>query len=367
MKQIGIFFATILAIILLVGTYSTPTSAQAYRGLIIDEFKFEINDAKPGDVYTRTFNVTHDFIERNKEITLYMKSMDFTSDGVTGTPRFLPYDSLAPEASLANWITFDKSSVFLDSYGQKEQITFTITVPENAEPGGKYAAVLLSDTEGKTAIDENDESQRLGLNKELGPLVLLTVEGEVRKDVKANSLYTTNIEGKSRKFYFNPPINLHTEIFNDGNIHTTPRGVFYIFKGRNFQKNIAKFDMNEKQGYVLPGTTRTYTATWNESFITYTKEINDEGETIIKTNYNWDQLSKLRIGKYNVKLLYNTEAQDGTVQTMEMITSFWIIPWQLIVLVVATILYLYYKYRRGKRNENEKKPRKKAVVAQSDK
>ena len=175
---------------------TTSTNAQAYRGLIIDEFKFEIKDAKPGETFTRTFNVTHDFIDRNKQVTLYLKSMDFTSDGVTGTPRFLPYDFLAPEASLANWITFEKSSVFLSSYGQKEQITFTITVPEDAEPGGKYAAVLLSDTEGKVAIDQNDESQRLGLNKELGPLVLLTVEGDVRQDVRANSLYTTNINGK---------------------------------------------------------------------------------------------------------------------------------------------------------------------------
>jgi hypothetical protein len=351
-------FLTTLTILSIGWIGINQVQAQAYRGLVIDEFKFEIKDAKPGETYTRSFNVTHDFIEREKDITLYLKSLDFTSDGVSGTPKFLPNNFLAPEASLSTWITYDRDSVFLGDYGQKETITFTITVPQNAEPGGKYAAVLLSDTEGNTVIDMDDETQKLGLNKELGPLVLLTVEGEVKQDVRANSLYTTNIDGKSRKFYFNPPINIITEVFNDGNIHTIPRGVFYIFKGKDFQNNIAKFDMNPKQGYILPGTTRSFSATWDESFISFYKEADENGEIKTKTKYNWDQLSKLRVGKYNVKLLYNTQSQDGTVQTMEMFTSFWLIPWQLIVLAVVTIIYLYYKYKKNQANQ-EKKPRKK--------
>lgn len=354
-KFTTLFITSTIVVGGLFGGVTNTTNAQAYRGLVIDEFKFEIKDAKPGESYTRSFHVTHDFIERDKDITLYLRSMDFTSDGFSGTPNFLPNNYLAPEASLASWITYDKESVFLGEYGQKEKITFTINVPANAEPGGKYAAVLLSDKEGNSVIDLNDESQKLGLNKELGPLVLLTVEGEVNSSIKANSLYTTNIDGKSRRFYFNPPINLITDIYNSGNIHSIPRGVFYIYKGKDFQNNIAKFDMNPKQGYVLPETTRKFSATWDESFITFYKETNKEGKYVTKTQYNWDKLSKLRVGKYNVKLLYNTENADGTTQTMEMYTSFWLIPWQLIVLAVATVLYMYYKYKKGQGKEEGKR------------
>ncbi len=346
---------------LFTGTFN-KTNAQAYRGLVIDQFKYEIEDAKKGQSYPLSFTVTHDFEDHNKVVTIELRAKDFTSNGIDGTPNFLEYGELANEASLASWITFEKSQIILDHYQQVETINFTITIPENAEPGGKYAAVLLADNEGEKIVDISDEQAQLGLNKELGPLILLTVEGEITKGLQANDLFTTNLKGNSYRFYFNPPINIIAEIQNTGNTHTSPVGAIYLYKGNDFQESIAKFELNPDQNYILPNSSRIYSNIWNESFIETEVKVDEEGKVVTDdkgktkytTKYNWDQLSKLRMGRYNVKLLYNTETADGQVGTLEMNTYFWMFPWQILVIIGAYLIYLYVKYK-AKENEKQKK------------
>jgi hypothetical protein len=325
-------------------------------GIVIDEIKFDLTTLAPGSSITKSFNVTHDYQDENKQVTLYTKALDFTSDNVSGTPKFLPTGTLSPKASLASWIKVDKSSINLSKKGQKELVTFTITVPQDAEPGGKYAAVLLTEQPNIDEIlSKNPNTQNLALTKQIGPIVLLTIGGDIKKELSLESIHTEDINAKKTTFFFNTPVSFVSNIKNTGNVHLIPKGDIYIYKGSDHNKFVAKLDLNAPKSYTLPNSTRVITNTWDESFINSVKEKDASGKEIVKTVYDWNKLSKLRIGKYNAKIIYS---YDGESQTHEMTLSFWVIPLGLIILVggilaLITLIILYKVYKKKNKKKSD--------------
>lgn len=337
-KKTSIVTTLIIVAVIVINLFVPTVHAQAYRGLIINEYKFDYPEPyAPGSQIQDSFTVKHDFQDKEKDVTLYLKGADFTSDGVSGTPKFLAPNSLAKEASLASWIEFEKDVIHLNEFGAEETINFTINVPANAEPGGKYAAILMSDKEGGSAINPDNNDNELGLSKELGPLVIMKVDGETTESISSDALYTVNIKGKETKFFFNPPVNIVSKLANDGNIHTIPRGAIYVYKGDNFNEYDQKFELNEDESYVLPNSTREFRKNWNESFIKTEMVKNEDGTSEYKTTYDWDNLSKFRLGKYNVKVMY---LDNGSGSTYDAHTSFYVFPWQLLVLIIVIILFI---------------------------
>lgn len=362
--KLTIFLSILTLSVTMLFALQSSVNAQAYRGLIIDEIKFDLGYQDRGVQITKKFNVIHDFQEKDKKVTLYFRALDFTSDGESGTPVFLPEGTLSPEASLAKWITFEKTSITLEQYGQKEEIVFTISVPEGAEPGGKYAAILLSDQEGGTVVNNNNDSTELGMSKELGPLVFMITDGEIIRNVSADALYTTDIKGKKTQYFFNLPVNINAILRNAGNVHVQPNGAIYVYRGENFQEFITKFELNSQKGYVLPNSTRIFSFEWNDGFM-YDELVKNEstGKTEVKTKVNWDKLSKFRIGKYNVKMLFAAQGgETGETYTVQKDTFFWVIPWPLIILIISIIvltgLFITYKQvTKTKSKKNQSKNR----------
>lgn len=352
-KKLFLAFLVILTLPVISLIIYNRAHSQAYRGLIINELIFNIEDVPRGTSVIKEFTVTHDFDQADKVVEIYVKALDFTSNGEDGTPVFVEPGTFSEDASLASWIEFEREHITLDHYLQEETIRFTITVPQNAEPGGRYAGIILSDEEGKN-IDFEAEGSELGLTKELGPLVLLTTDGDVSRTMSLDDLFTQNIKGKKSSFFFNPPVIAIARIKNDGNVHIDPKGVIYFYRGDDFQKYDTKVEINEDGGYILPGTTREFAAGWTEGFI-YTEKV--EGKEEYKTKINWDKLSKLRIGKYKVKLLYSYETEEGQTITQEGDASYWVFPWQIILLIVLIILLIIarimYRKSKGKKTKNE--------------
>jgi hypothetical protein len=342
---------------MLFNAFVSQSNAQAYRGLVIDEIKYDLGYQNRGTSITKTFHVTHDFQDKTKVVTLYFRAADFTSDGSTGTPVFLPTGTLSSGASLASWITFEKKSITLDHYGQSEEVTFTIDIPADSEPGGKYAAILLSDKEGEGAVNGENESSELGISKELGPLVFLVNDGDIRKSIVADALYTSDIEGKKTQYFFNLPVNINAVLRNSGNVHVQPSGAIYVYRGDNFQNYIVKFELNEKKGYVLPDSTRVFSFEWGDGFMYDVLEKNTKtGKVSRVTKLNWDKLSKFRIGKYNARLLFAAENTSGETYTIQKETFFWVIPWPLLVLLVAVVVLtgLYITAKKISKKKSKK-------------
>ena len=343
-----------------------PLFAQSFRGLIINEYLIDIGKVQPGEVVTRSFQVKYDYqplpdgSARVANIKTY--SRNFTQADQPGMPKFLDEGVLEPAESLADWVTFSDDFFTMDGLGQTRNVTFTITVPANAEPGGKQAAMFLQDMGGDVAFEDlKDQSKTgAGLNAALGPLVFLTVDGDLKSSLVVEDIYTTNIKGKKHSFFFNPPVNVVVDLKNDGNTYLSPRGRVIIHEGEKFTDGqLASFELNEEDGRVLPGTTRSFVFTWNDSFISTVKEeipATDQEKSKVEynTKYDWDKLSKLRIGKYNVTVQFDYKKDDGTSSEVFIgNTAFRVFPWQLILLILLVILLVTFYISRKVRKSGK--------------
>ncbi len=377
----------ITSLILVFAFFLSSASAQSYRGLIIDALRFDFDKIMPGQSVTGSFNITYDYRPNPdgtyKDATLFFIAKDFTQGNNPGSPKFLSADELPEASRMSEWITYNSDQITLNQPGQKHKVEFTVTVPENADPGGKYTAIFVSNYSGEDAANQVKENGEIGfgLNASLAPLIFLTVDGEVNKSLNIQNFYTENVWGQKTTFFFNPPVSIVAEFINNGNVHVAPRGKVYVHKGNNYvADNLYTFDINipNKEGYrtfVLPNTKRPYIFNWQDSFIS-TNVIEyrgDEEKNIIlkegdedfdnypivkkeyKTNYDWDKLSKFRLGWYNVTLQYDIESEDGSSTPITTTLTIFIFPWQLLVLIAILLLLVLFIFVKKIRNKRKSK------------
>ncbi len=369
MKQIHIRLVLLtivtiaLAFLISVIVYSKEAKAQSFRGLIIDALVFNIEDVNPGDSITKSFTVTYDFQPESdgsyKEVLIKLNSSDFTQGDLPGMPKFLAKEDVPIGQRMSDWITFDRDQIILNKPNQKELVTFTITVPSYAEPGGKYSAVFLNNEEGYEVVSdlEDSNSSGFGLNASLGPLILLTVNGNVEKSLGINDIYTRNIKGKKTSFFFNPPVDIVIDFANTGNTHVIPRGTVFVHKGKKLTSEaLASFELNPKGAAVLPDTNREFVFRWDpESLIKTVEKVSKENDVEVKeykTNYDLSNVQSVKIGKYYVTVQFDYEdAQGQRIPAVMGNASFIMFPWQLLVLILIIFLSTSFYLSRRLRSQ----------------
>lgn len=349
----------------------SKTNAQAYRGQILDQLLFDIGVVDPGDVISRKFTVTHDYqpLDNGSDrlVNLFTYSQDMKL-GLQGNRIMLRKDEVADGARLSDWISLDKPNFTMDERLQVEEINVTIKIPDYAEPGGKYAVVWVSNRDGAAELEKisNDANGAAsGANADVGIPVLLTVSGDLDKNIEADKLYTTNILGTVQSLFLDShPVNAVVEFKNSGNVHVAPRGRVYFHTGDNFVKDaFASFDLNPNEFVVLPGSSRQFTFTWDDSFISTQiqkdadgKVIRDEKNTVqYFRKYDFDKLSKIRIGSFKVTVQYDYVDEYGnTVASKTIATTFTIFPWEIILIILLIIFFIFIKVVL-KRSQNQNK------------
>jgi len=99
---------------------------------------------------------------------------------------------------------------------------FTITVPENAQPGDHYASILF-----RALPIQKDQITGIGTSGRVGTVILLNVSGDVKKAGEIQEI-------KVPKFIGRGPLKVSVKINNTGNTFFNPEGRV-IIKGL-FQK-----------------------------------------------------------------------------------------------------------------------------------
>lgn len=140
------------------------------------------------------------------------------------------------------------------------------------------------------------------------------------------------------------PVTFTAKVSNTGNVHVKPAGNIFI---RSFhQKDIAILDINGGRQTVLPGGTRTFTSTWDDGFIVRqpviengTPKLDKNGKQETKIVINWDKLTHFRIGPYTATLLmvYDDGKRDATIEGT---TTFWLIPYTAIAVILVSLVVL---------------------------
>lgn len=226
----------------------------------------------------------------------------FIPKGESGQQEFLP---VSETGGLPEWMHLDRASLVLQPH-ERINLPVAIRVPQDARPGGYYAALFFSeDAALPTGGDAVTAIARTGV------LFLVTVPGDARADLRLRSFEIESQQGNRL------PISFRTVLENHGGLHTTPKGVIRV---RNmFGSDVAKLDLNPDGARVLPSAARRFSATWSKG------EVKDDGSFLTELGNEWRNFA---FGKYEARL--SVEGMDEAP-----VVAFYIWPWR--VLLVALI------------------------------
>lgn len=147
---------------------------------------------------------------------------------------------------LMNWISYDIDEFELQPKERKE-VYYKIKIPENAPPGGHYAAILFKGL-------PTGELSGIGVSGRVGTVILVEVTGDVVKSAKITSI-------SAPKFIDHGPLEVNFKVFNEGNSYISPEGKVII--SGLFQKK----ELNIDSRVVFPGFERTFNAKWGRKYL----------------------------------------------------------------------------------------------------
>lgn len=272
---------------------TTQRDLEPNGDFIIGPGKTEIS-VEPGETATRVITVTNRTGETN---TFDVELEDFTAATGTSDAVELLGDQRGP-ASLKDLLEPELDQFTLE---QGEEITFSVdvAVPEEAEPGGRFGAVIISN-----APDESEEGTAR-VTTRLASLFLVRVEGDVTEE---GQLADYRIAGPSSVFFDDSgPSEFEVLFENTGNVHLTPYGQITI--ENMFGQAVKTLPIDAY--FALPESTR-YRAIENDD-------------------------SGFRIGRYTANLQLNRSYGDNVDRAT---VSYWVIPWRVLLIALVVIFLI---------------------------
>lgn len=289
--------------------------------------------AEPGQQLRTTFILTNE--ERDTK-TFYLSAQNFSAKDESGTPQFSPKkEGLAAWAQLPQVITL----------GPKEQkeVTYTVSIPANAEPGGYFASIFAS-----TLPPEEQSNGDISLGSKVGMLVLLRVGGAITESVDIVEFETKN----KQALFLSLPVDFYFRFQNSGQSWVKPVGDVVV--ENIFSQTSAIIPANPDGSNVLPKSIRRYEVSWLERGQEGVQSLHSERPEPLPAGF-WNRVKHewryFALGRYtaSVSLTYNNDTSTTTKAS----TSFWVIPWHFLLVVVPsiiiTLLILWFLLKRYNR------------------
>lgn len=220
--------------------------------------------------------------------------------------------------SLKKYINFEEKRFLLPN-GTRARIPVTIKIPENAEPGGFYGSLVVSTVK---PIDKQDASggAKGGVPLELRSAVLffIRVDGFVHEEGK---LVDFRILNDRNLFSGGEEVRLQLIFENNGSVHLDPYGEISV-------SNIMGQEIISKEidpWYSMPDSLRSR-------------------EDNIKTDG--------MMGRYAVSAnIYRGYGDMEDIKSYDKMTlTFWVIPWNYILIIFVVVLLLNFVISWLKKN-----------------
>ena len=245
---------------------------------------------------------------------------DFTAnpDAENGSPKILLDTNERTPYSLIDWVS-PLPKMTLKSK-QVENLPVKITVPKNAAPGGYYGTIRF------TAKAPDMQETGVSLSASLGALLMVRVNGDAKESMTVLEFSVTK-DGTKGWLFDSLPITFTERVKNEGNVFEQPRG--NIILKNLFGQTIANINVNLESRNVLPSSIRKF----EQEFTAH-----DLGNTFM-------------FGPYTAELTldYGNNHQKITGKT-----SFWILPWKLIIGIIVLIVVLILAARLALQRHNDK-------------
>lgn len=299
--------------------------------------------AQPGQTITHQLEVRN---SGTKVETLVPNSLTFTANNDSGDPKL---SDPSVEDDYLQWISFSPTQLTLKPL-EWGKATMTISIPKTAAYGYYFAV-----TWGRLQDKSTATPAAASLIGSVAQLVLLEVPAPGTHRELSVDFFKSD-----RLWYEFLPATFTVKLKNIGNIHAVPFGNIFITDSNN--RGAGSLRVNAEKGNILPASSRLFTASWDKGFPVYkTKEangkviLNSQGKAEQQLVWNVENAEWWRFGKYKASLVmaYNRNGVDVPLLAD---TSFWIIPWRLILLAIsipllpAIIVYMVMK-RKHKRTD----------------
>ncbi len=253
----------------------------------------------PGETVTEYILVTN----RISDSRVFTFEVDDISGSSDGSAAVKLADGERGPYSIRDYISFPQKSITLN-LGERARVPVVISLPLDAEPGGLYGSVLVTTDRSST----NEETGvRAPLIARIGSLFFVTVEGDAERGGQTLGISTLD----SKWWYERGPVNLGIGFENTGSIHLNPYGELSI--KNMFGEEVGFIQL--EPWFVLPQSLRTREIAWDREFL---------------------------FGRYTVTAKIN-RGYDDVVD--EVSTTFWVLPWKIVLGVFLSIFVLVFGIR----------------------
>lgn len=291
-------------------TYYNP--AQAFRTETIPDTEvkndFVLGGGKtemelaPGEDASGEISITN---RLGKETDFNVEVQDFAGSRDASETSFNFLGEEKSPYSLKDSI-FPETKEFRLKHGERMWLPVKISIPKDAEPGGRYGTILiyLKNPDQQMSVEPEKARPQIKIISRLASLFYIKIKGEVKQDGFLKDFST------DRSFYEKGPVNFSMVFENNGNIHLKPSGKIEITN--ILGKSVGEVPIDEF--FVLPDSVR-------------------------KKNSSWDR--NMLIGYYTAKLSLARNYSDlSDAKTI----YFWVVPWKLILLIFAACVVVVYLF-----------------------
>jgi len=276
---------------------AAPSSSAATQGFQISPPVTTLNLDR-GTSTHGTMKVTN---LTSQQITLTVAKENFVAKGEEGQVELT--DNADPLYSLAPYFTLDQTQINV-APAATVSVGYTISIPLNAEPGGRYGTVTFTSVPAALPSGQSGAAVR----QQLAGLILLRINGPTHEQLSIASFAT------DKKFYEYGPVSFVTRIQNEGNVHERPTGQIVVKD--MFGLTTTKLTLDQQ--YVLPAAVRRLTNKLNRHFL---------------------------LGPYTATVTVH----NGALQTLTAITKFTVIPYKLIIVVFLILLVIFLFFWKARR------------------
>ena len=259
----------------------------------------------PGETWSSYIQVVN---SNPYSVSMYASRMNFTPAGERGQVEFshlFNEGSGTNTHSLAQWIKLPDDPVNIAAE-ESGEIPFTITIPENAEPGGHYAAILI----GTQPVSEKGSGSKVSVSSYISSLLFVKITGEITESGSIREFST------EKSLYSTPSASFKLRFENTGNVHLLPQGDILLTNMWGKQRGQIPINGKTDFGTVLPNSIREYKYDWTGEF-----------------NF-------FDIGRYKAiaTLSYGDREKQSDYRTV----YFWVIPVKPILWIMGSLLGFIY-------------------------
>lgn len=233
-------------------------------------------------------------------LTVYASVVNFAPQGETGQGKLIPvFEESSEGTTLAEWITITSDPIVI-APNTSEQVPFNVQVPDDAAPGGHFAAIMIG-----TRPPDAGEGFRIKTSQVVTSLFFVRIAGDVVEDGRVREFRTV------KTFMQEPQVDFEVRFENQGNVHIQPQGEIVITNMWGKERGVIPINHKTNFGNVLPESIRKFEFTW-------------KGE-----------LSFSDIGRYRAELTlaYGSDLRKFTTAS----TFFWVIPIKPLLTVLGVL------------------------------